>query len=177
MRVTVPRRVLHPGVIRLLAEADTRHHLTQRERIALALLAGRDGVSAVEFTERLAPHDPPSLRAWIARLLELGLVHQVGRTKATRYFVPPQILRSAGLDHPTTLSRVQPHRLRALIVEDLERFPHASRVEIHERVGPEIHAKVVTRALRDLLAEGTLVAVGERRWRRYRLAIRHGQPT
>ena len=35
VRVVVRRRIVHPGVIRLLTEADQRHDLTQRERIAL----------------------------------------------------------------------------------------------------------------------------------------------
>ena len=42
-------------------------------------------------------------------------------TKGTRYHVPPKLLLEAGLDKLTTLKRVQPHRLRALIIEDLER--------------------------------------------------------
>lgn len=33
VHVTIPRRVIQPGVIRLVAEADKRYQLTQRERI------------------------------------------------------------------------------------------------------------------------------------------------
>ncbi len=45
VHVVVPRRVLQPGVIRLSTEADQRFHLSQRERIALAMLALGDGLS------------------------------------------------------------------------------------------------------------------------------------
>jgi hypothetical protein len=69
----------------------------------------------------------------------------------------------------------RPHRLRALIVEDLERFPDSGRVDIHRRIGPEIHPKAVMRALDALVEEETVVAIGERRWRKYRLAPVHGQ--
>lgn len=94
---------------------------------------------------------------------------KVGRTKGTRYFVPPALLREAGLDTLTTLSRVQPHRLRALILEDLERFPDSGRADIQRRIGPEIRAKTISRMLDLLLDEGAIEAFGERRWRRYRL--------
>jgi ATP-dependent DNA helicase RecG len=175
VHVEVPRRLMQPGVIQLLAEADQRYQLTQRERIVFGLLAQTEGLSAVELADRLELEDPAALRAWLGRLLEWGLVEQTGRTKGTRYHVPPKLLREAGLDKLTTLKRVQPHRLRALVVEDLERFPDSGRADIHRRIGPEINAKTLARALDALLREGRIVAAGERRWRKYRLALAQGQ--
>ena len=96
---------------------------------------------------------------------------------SARYVVPPSLLRDAGLDQRTTLTRVQPHRLRALILEDLERYPDSGRVDINRRIGAEIHAKTVTRALDTLISEGAVVAKGERRWRTYRVGPSHGQKT
>lgn len=170
VHVTVPRRVIHPGVIRLIAEADQRFHLSARERIVLGLLAQTEGLSAAELAKRLELPDTASLRPWLARLPELGLVEHAGRTKATRYFVPPSLLRAAGLDTLTTLKRMQPHRLRALILEDLGRFPDSGRADIHRRIGPEIHAKTLARAIDALVEAGNVLATGERRWRTYRLA-------
>ncbi|MDR0966063.1 MAG: ATP-binding protein, partial [Myxococcales bacterium] len=108
VHVTVPRRVVQPGVIKLLVEADKRYQLTQRERITFALIAQSESVSAAELTEELELPDSAALRPWLGRLLAWGLVEQSGRTKATRYFVPPALLREAGLDALTTLTRVQP---------------------------------------------------------------------
>ena len=109
--------------------------------------------------------------------MQLGLVQQSGRTRATRYFVPPSMLLAAGLDGRTTLSRVQPHRLRALILEDLERYPGSGRADIHRRIGSEIPPKSVTRALEALIAEGRVAYSGDRRWRVYRPATAKGQPS
>lgn len=116
-----------------------------------------------------------ALRPWLGRLLTWGLIEQSGRTKATRYFVPPALLREAGLDALTTLTRVQPHRLRALILEDLERFPNSAKGDIHRRVGPEIPERTFRRALEDLVASGQITATGEKRWRTYRLSGSIGQ--
>lgn len=174
VHVVVQRRVIHPGVIRLIAEADQHHKLSQRERIALGMLGQSEGMSAMELAQSLELPDPGSLRPWTSRLLELSLVEQSGRTRATRYFVPPNLLRDAGLDDQTTLTRIQPHRLRALILEDLQRFPNSSRVDIHRRVGSEIHQKTVIRAINALIEEGLVLPSGEKRWRTYSLAKRNG---
>jgi ATP-dependent DNA helicase RecG len=169
VHVTIPRRVVQPGVIKLLVEADKRYQLTQRERITFALVAQTESISAAELAEELELADANALRPWLGRLLDWGLVEQTGRTSATRYFVPPALLREAGLDALTTLTRVQPHRLRALILEDLERFPDSSKADIWRRVGPEIPERTFRRALDDLVTSGRVVATGETRARRFSL--------
>lgn len=171
VHVTVPRRVVQPGVIRLLSEADQRHQLAQRERIVLGLVAQTEGLSAVELAEQLELPDLSALRPWLGRLVELGILEQTGRTKATRYHVPPTLLRDAGLDKVTTLKRVQPHRLRALILEDLERFPNSAKADIQRRVGPEIPERTLRRALEALIQAGEVVPIGEKRWRTYRITV------
>ncbi len=173
--VTVPRRVMHPGVIRLIASADQAHQLTQRERIALGLLAQSEGLSALELAERLELRDSGEVRGWLGRLVEAGLVKQIGRTKGTRYFVPPTLVRAAGLAERTTLARMQPHRLQALIVEDLERYPDSSISEVNRRIGPEVPVRTLRRALDLLAVQGVVARHGEHRWRRYRLASTIGQ--
>ncbi len=169
VHVTVPRRVVQPGIIKLLVEADKRYQLTQRERITFALVAQTESVSAAELAEQLELPDASALRPWLGRLLTSRLVEQSGRTNATRYFVPPALLREAGLDALTTLTRVQPHRLRALILEDLERFPDSSKADIWRRVGPEIPERTFRRALEDLVASDRVVATGETRARKFSL--------
>jgi ATP-dependent DNA helicase RecG len=175
VHVTVPRRVVQPGIIKLLVGADQRYQLMQRERITFALVAQTESVTAAELAEDLELPDTAALRPWLGRLLTLGLIEQSGRTKATRYFVPPALLREAGLDALTTLTRVQPHRLRALIIEDLERFPDSPKGDIQRRVGPEIPERTFRRALEELVASRQVVATGERRWRTYRISGSIGQ--
>jgi len=175
VHVVIPRRVIHRGVIQLIADAEKRHNLTQRERIALGMLGQSEGMSAAELLSALELPNPAALRPWISRLVESGLVAQTGRTRATRYFVEPALIREAGLDDQTALIRIQPHRLRALILEDLQRFPGSGRVDIHRRIGAEIHGKSIVRALNALIEEGVVSASGTKRWRTYQLATRHGQ--
>jgi len=167
VHVTIPRRVLHPAVIRLIALADERHQLGQRERITLGTLAQSEGMLATELATALELEDPSHLRHWLNRLLELQLVRQKGRTRATRYFVDPALLQEVGFDHQTTLRRIEPHRLRALIEEDVNRYPGSSSTEIHQRVGREIPDRTLGRAIEHLLEAKRITSRGEKRWRRY----------
>ena len=170
VKVTIHRRILKPEVIRLMAEADARFQLTQRERITLGALAQTEGMPARELANVLETETLEPLALWLGRLLEWGLVQTTGKTSGTRYFVAPDWLRQTHLDDRTTLTRITPHRLKALILEDLGRYPESSSPEINRRIGEEISAKTVKRALDGLVEAGQVIHEGEKRWRRYRLA-------
>lgn len=94
-------------------------------------------------------------------------MQSAGRTQATRYFVAPSLLRSLNFTGGTTLKRIEPHRLAALVLEDLQRYPESAISDIHKRVGGEIHPKQVKRALDELIERGAVRFKGEKRWRRY----------
>jgi ATP-dependent DNA helicase RecG len=167
--ITVGRRVQRPEVVRLMSDADARFQLRQRERITLGLLAASgDGLTARELAARLELSGTDELRpTWLGRLLDLGLVQSTGRTQGTRYFVSPNFLKGAGLDHKTTLQRMEPHRLRALIVEDLTRYPGSASGDINRRVGPEVPYRTLKRALDTLVTGGQVRFEGDGRGRRY----------
>lgn len=170
VKVTIKRRIIKPEVIRLVTEADGRFHLAQRERITLAALAQSEGLTARELADLLETGSSEELTPWFGRLLSLNLIMTTGRTKATRYFVDPALLRNSGITMPTTLKRIEPHRLMALIQEDLARYPDSSSTEINRRIGVEISVRTVKRSLDVLVEKGMVDYFGNGRWRRYRLA-------
>lgn len=170
VKVTIQRRIEKPEVMRLLAEADQRFQLTQRERITLGVLAQTEGMTARELSAVLETEEADELSLWLGRLGQFELVQSSGKTSGMRYFVAPNWLHITQLDRKTTLTRITPHRLQALILEDLMRYPNASTSDVNRRIGAEISAKTVKRALDDLVDEGKVVFEGERRWRRYRLS-------
>jgi hypothetical protein len=71
----------------------------------------------------------------------------------------------------TTLARIEPHQLRALILEVLARYPGSASSEINGRVGPKLSVKTIKRALDGLV--DVAPAVGARDGR---LGVRH-RPT
>jgi ATP-dependent DNA helicase RecG len=170
VKVTIQRRILKPEILRLIAEADAQFHLTQRERITLGALAQTEGMRARELAALLETGRVEALAPWLGRLITLGVIGMSGKTSGVRYFVAPSLLREVALDRKTTLTRIPPHRLRALILEDLTRYPGSSTSEVNLRIGVEISARTVKRALDVLVAEHVVRFEGERRWRKYWLA-------
>ncbi|MFZ1325379.1 MAG: ATP-binding protein [Candidatus Contendobacter sp.] len=167
--VIVGRRVLKPAVVKLIADADARFQLRRRERITLGLLAvASEGLTARELAMRLELGSADDLRpAWLDRLLDVGLVESTGRTQAVRYFVSPALLKGSGLDRKTTLRRLEPHRLRALILEDLRRYPKSASGDIHRRVGVEVPYRTLKRAIDNLVKMVHVRFEGLGRGRRY----------
>lgn len=169
VKVTIQRRIAKPEVMRLMAEADARYQLTQRERITLGVLAQTEGMTARELGAVLETDGGDELAVWLGRLQGLNLVQTAGRTQGTRYFVDPDLLRGADLKVPTTLLRIEPHRLQELIREDLRRYPLSKIGEINERIGPEVKRSQLKRALAELVSQAAVEMQGERSGARYRL--------
>jgi len=167
VQVTVYRQIINPDVIDFITKADRTFQLSQRERITLGLLAQHDGLTARELAETLTLPSAEDVHAWLGRLPSWQLIQKVGRTQSMRYFVDPELLRSLAFSAVTTLKRIEPHRLEALLLEDLRRYPASSISEIHRRIGREIHRAQVKRTLDFLIANGSVRADGEKRWRRY----------
>ena len=167
VQVTVRRRILAPEVIDFIAKADQTYQLSQRERITLGLLAQHEALTARELAAALELPTVDALQPWLKRLLGWQLVQSAGRTQATRYFVDPALLRALDFSPGTTLKRIEPHRLGALILEDLRRYPASAISAVHQRIGAEIHPKQIKRAIDELISRGEVRFEGEKRWRRY----------
>lgn len=170
VQVTIRRRILAPRVIDFIAKADQTHHLTQRERITLGLLAQQEAMTARELVAALELPTVEALTPWLKRLLDWQVVRSSGRTQAMRYFVAPDLLRSLNFTGGTTLKRIEPHRLEALVLEDVGRYPDTKMGDIHQRIGLEIPRSRVRRTVEQLVREGKLRQEGVRNGTRYRLA-------
>lgn len=170
VQVTIRRRILAPRVIDFIAKADQTHQLTQRERITLGLLAQQEAMTARELMAALELPTVEALAPWLKRLLDWQLVHSSGRTQAMRYFVAPDLLRSLDFTGGTTLKRIEPHRLEALVLEDVGRYPDTKMGDIHQRIGLEIPRSRVRRTVERLVSEGKLRQEGVLNGTRYRLA-------
>ncbi len=168
--VTVMRRIIKPQVIALIDEADKRFQLSQRERITLGILAQSDGLTAIDLCRQMEVAGADALKPWLGRLPALGLVQTSGRTKGQRYFVDAGLLRGARVPSATSLARIEPHRLQALVLEDLRRYPSSAIGEIHSRVGAELARSQLKRVLSDLVGRGELQMIGVKRAARYRLS-------
>lgn len=162
VRVTVHRRIIKPKIIDFIAKADQIYQFSQRERITLGLLAQYDSLTARELIDLIELPSIEELHSWITRLLDYEIVKTAGRGRATRYFIEPALLKSLDFPNETTLKRIEPHRLAALIMEDVRRYPKSKIKDIHQRVGAEIPRSRVRRTLADLVKTQNLRMEGTR---------------
>lgn len=169
VQVIVRRRILAPKIIDFIAKADQTYMLTQRERITLGLLAQHDAMTARELMAALELPTLEMLSPWLKRLLDWQLVHSSGRTQAMRYYLDPGLLRHLNFKPGTTLKRMEPHRLEALVLEDIGRYPNTKMGDIHQRIGQEIPRSRLRRTVEQLVSGGKLRQEGVRNGTRYRL--------
>lgn len=165
--VIVQKRIIKPEIINFMSEADKTFQLTQRERITLGLIAQNESITAIDLTKALELKNADELKHWIGSLFERGIIKKKGRTRATEYYVDRNLLRTLDFKGKTTLKTIAGHRLRELILKDLEIYRSSQLSEINERIGLEINAKSVYRELKNLIEEGKVKTIGENRWRRY----------
>ena len=87
--------------------------------------------------------------------------------------MPVKVYRSfSELKVPTTLLRIEPHRLLELVREDLRRYPNSKIGEISQRIGQEVNRSQLKRALAELVSLAAVVMDGQRNGARYRLAAK-----
>jgi ATP-dependent DNA helicase RecG len=165
--VTVQRRIVKREVVDFLAKADQAFHLTQKERIGLGLIAQHEVLTITQLTRALELKSAEEARPWLGRLVEFGIVSARGRTKGVEYFVQPELLRKLEFKGKTTLKGIEGHRLRELILRDLEKYKRAPIGKLHARIGLEIPRRKLIYELQKLVAEQQIGQEGVRKGRVY----------
>ncbi|WP_217808703.1 AlbA family DNA-binding domain-containing protein [Derxia lacustris] len=116
-----------------------------------------DGEELPPQGQRIPPELPDALRR---RLGELTV----------NVAVQPELLRTLDFPAVTTLKRIEDHRLRALVLEDLGRYPGSPIGDVHRRIGEEIPRRRLRSVLSELMAAGAVRIAGRLRSARYFLA-------
>ena len=165
--VTVYKNIINNDVLRVMQKASDVFQLKQKEIISLGLIAQKGDILAIELSELLNVVSPNGLQYWLGRLLDLKLVLSKGKTKGTLYYVNPDFLRLSDFKAKTTLKKIEPHRLKELILADLKDYPDSSISEIHQRIGVEINKRKLRSMLSDLLGENLIYKTGDKKGTKY----------
>ena len=165
--VIIKKRIIKNEVISLINTINDEYQLRQKELICLGLIAQHVTLSALEFSEILNLSNQNGIRDWLGRLLDLEIVQSIGRTKGVEYFINPKLLQKAKFKGQTSLKKIEAHRLRELIYQDILTYPDSSISEIHLRIGLEIPLRKIRTHVYDLTKEGILNKKSDSRWRKY----------
>lgn len=168
---TVERRIVSQEAIKVLRTASQNIPLKQKQLICLGMIAQAGSISGSELIHQLELKDNVALRPWLRPLIDMGLVEtNDGKTKSVEYRVVPQLLRDSNFKGKTTLKRIEQHRLRELIIEDLKLYGSTSIKDINTRIGEEIPRKSIQRMLKDLIESGIAISTGATQGMKYMLA-------
>lgn len=143
--------------------------LSQKSLIAFGIIALHEKISSTDLTKLLQLTEKERLRSYLDSLLSLCIIQSRGLKKGTQYVVNPRLIHSAKLNIPTTLKTIEPHRLQALIEEDLRIHPESMISEIASRL-PDVDRKDIQRAVYNMTQKQLLKANGVKSQRCYSLA-------
>ncbi len=169
--VTIKKAVISKEVVKLMSKVHEQIHLTQREIIALGIIAQNNSISGLDLKEKLSIRNDEVLVTWLKKLLKNDIVLKKGRTKATEYYINPKLLKELDFKGQTDLKKIENHRLQHLIIEDLTIYQPCSIADINQRIGSEINQKKIKRLLDKMILEREVIKEGQHRWTKYKLAI------
>lgn len=143
--------------------------LSQKNLIAFGLIAINEKIASTDLSKILQLSETDRLRNYTDTLVSLSLIVQRGVKKGTQYVVNPRLISNARLNVPTSLKTIEPHRLNALIEEDLRLHPESMISEISERL-PDVDRKDIQRQVYNMARQKHLTTSGSKSNRRYSMA-------
>lgn len=166
VKITLFKGIKNPDIIKLINEVNYTYLLSQKEIISLGIIMQSESILATEFTKMIQVKDDKQLKHWLGKLLKHAIIKKKGKTKGTEYFVNPEILKGTKFEI-TNLRKIEPHRLKQLLIEDITNYHSSSIKEIHQRIGEEIPIRKVRRVLYDLVKRGEIRHSGGKKNRKY----------
>ena len=169
VKAIVGRRIISQEAIKVIRYALQVAELRQKQIICLGLIAQHESISATDLIKLLNLKNRNELSPWLDKLVDDGIVETSGRKKGKEYRVCSHILKESGYKGQTSLKRIEPYRIRELIIEDLKIYECASLRDIQQRIGDEISYQKLWKQLDNMIKEGILESTGKNRWTKYRL--------
>lgn len=158
--------VQNKEIISFIEKVKQKYQLNQKEIICLGIVAQYKSIIATEFSKVIQSTDNKQIRNWLCKLLDYKIVLTRGKTKGLKYFINPQILKNTELEK-TDLSNIEEHRLKNLILEDLEKYPYSNMESIHKRIGNEIPIRSLRRCIYTMVKESKIKTTGSKKFRKY----------
>ena len=158
--------IVNADVLQLLDFVAGNYLLSQKDLITFGLVVQYGKLLATELGNLLQLADKDRLRNYTSRLLDMGVLVTRGVKKGTAYMVNPKLVASARLNVKTTLKTIEPHRLKALIMEDLRLHPESGIQAIAGRL-TDVDVRDVRKVVYQLVADGDIEPQGAKSNRTY----------
>lgn len=143
--------------------------LSQKELIVLGIVARHKKILTTNLTKELQLSDEERLESFVGKLLDKSILITRGIKKGTEYLINPKLISSSKINIKPTLKVIEPHRLEALIIEDLLRYPKSKSADIQKRI-EELPIEDIRKKLLAMETEGKLLTEGSKKGKVYYVA-------
>jgi ATP-dependent DNA helicase RecG len=166
LSVTVRASVINEEALSVIDYINRHFQLTQKEIITLSMVATEKKILSTQLSLKLQLNQEEKLKYWLGSLPDKGIIISRGIKKGTAYLLNPDIFSQAKLNLTPILKTIEPHKLNALILEDLRYNGFSRRAQIQERLS-EVPPEDIQKMLYQMVEEGDLVTQGAKRNRSY----------
>jgi ATP-dependent DNA helicase RecG len=167
--VTQYSKILDEEALLVLDFIAKNYPLSQKEFIVLGIIARHKKILATQLSKELQLSDEDRLRSYISKLMEQAVITTRGNKKATEYLINPKLIANAKINIKPTLKIIEPHRLKALIEEDVKIYPNSKMSDIQRRL-PDILTGDIQKCVYKMVKENMLQVQGAKTNRTYSLA-------
>ena len=167
--VTQYSKILDEEVILLVDFIAKNYQLSQKEFIVLGIIARQKKILATQLTKELQLTDEDRLRSYVSKLIEKAIIISDGQKKGTAYLINPKLIANSKINVKPSLRAIEPHRLKALIEEDLKLYPNSKTSDIQKRIS-DLPIEDIRKCITILLKEGVILSSGQKKGKTYFLA-------
>ncbi|MCL5246533.1 putative DNA binding domain-containing protein [Cellulophaga sp. 20_2_10] len=167
--VTVYSGVVDKEALEILEYISQHFKLSQKEYILLGLVASDKKILSTQLSYKLQLATEDRLRSWLGSLLDKSILTTRGIKKGTEYLLNPALFSQSKLNIVPTLKTIDKEQLKHLIIEYLKYNGERSKQEIHKHI-KDVELSDIQKCLYALTKEGSLLPLGGRKNRTYKLA-------
>lgn len=168
MIVTVTSSILDNEALSVIDYVSRYFNLSQKEKITLGIISTHKKILSTRLSVKLQLNQEDKLKYWIGSLLDKNIVISRGIKKGTEYLLNPEVFAQAKLNLTPSLKTIEPHKLTALIREDLKYNGYSKLAKIKERLD-EALPRDVQKIVYKMVADGEIITKGAKRNRMYGL--------
>lgn len=167
--VTQYSKIIDEETVLLIDFIARNYQLSQKEYIVLGIVSRHKKILATQLIRELQLSDEDRLRSYVSKLLDKAILITRGVKKGTEYLINPKLISSSKINAKPTLKVIEPHRLKALIYEDLKMYPNSKSAAIQKRL-EDLPIEEIRKTLRKMEEEGVIFSDGIKKSKTYRLA-------
>lgn len=171
MAVTVHSGIIDEEALSVIDYINKHFQLTQKETITLGIVATRKKILATQLTVALQLNQEDKLKYWLGSLLDKNILISRGVKKGTEYLLNPDLFSQAKLNLTPSLKTIEPHKLEALILEDLKYNGKSGMAAIKERLS-EVYPNDIQKLVYKMARKGIIEKEGADKNRVYFVDIK-----